>query len=185
MEKQQCARVRRFTRGMIEFVEMSIHIVTAIVVIAALATIWDVFFDRGRYLKIVWRWTLRQAAHLRVSRAPAALAIPKTPPTRVPVFPDPALPLHTPDGVHKELVKYIFSGQTRLMAYRVTRDGFSGDSYLVEWQRPNQNPKSMQTRNRAQANDQWLNWYQEWKRQPGSFGGASGTGLDGTPPFNE
>lgn len=69
------------------------------------------------------------------------------------------------------------------MAFRVVRDGFSGSNYLVEWQRANQNPKSMQTPDRAQANNQWLIWYKEWEKQPGGFGGSSGTGLDGAPPF--
>lgn len=164
---------------------MSIRAVNAIYLIAALAAIWDIFFDRGKYLKMAWYWMTKQAAHVRTDRTPAVLGIPQPTPSRVPIFPEAAMPLHTLDGVHKELVKFIFRGSERLMASRVTRDGFPGINYLVEWQRPNQNPKSMQTPNRAQANDQWLSWYQEWKKQPGAFGGASGTGLDGMPPFTE
>lgn len=153
-------------------------------VLVAVLTLVDFLDKRWNYLKKFGRWALKRAPLLR-SRTPVLLEIPELSPTRVPVFPDPAMPLHTPDGVHKELVKFIFRGSERLMASRVTRDGFPGINYLVEWQRPHQNPKSVQAPNRAQANDQWLSWYQEWKKQPGGFGGASGTGLDGMPPFTE
>lgn len=145
---------------------MSTHAVNAIYLIAALAAIWDIFFGRGKYLKMAWHRMTKQAARVRTDRRPPVLAIPST--------------NSEPSGDVPRSCNAL-----AYMASRVTRDGVPGSNYLVEWQRRNQNPKSVQTPNRAQANDQWLIWYQEWKKQPGAFGGAFGTGLNGAPPFTE
>jgi hypothetical protein len=52
---------------------------------------------------------------------------------------------------------------------------------LVVRNRPNQQPQSCETPDRDEANARWIEWYQEWKKK--GFGGASGTGLFGEPPF--
>jgi hypothetical protein len=79
---------------------------------------------------------------------------------------------------------YIMAGRDRLLAYEVTRNGFPGTRFLVERHRPNQHdPQYKDTPNREEANAQWREWYEEWKAKPTQFGGASGKGLEGKPPW--
>ncbi len=94
-----------------------------------------------------------------------------------------ALSSTTAEGVTKTLRRYIMRGRESLFAYEITREGFTGTQFLVERIIPDQNPKSTETSNRDEANLQWHKWYKEWEGQPGSFGGASGTGLDGNLPW--
>lgn len=85
------------------------------------------------------------------------------------------------DGSHRETARYILCGQDQLTAYTTTRDGLPGSRFLVVRARPNQQPQSLETSDQNAANAKWSEWYLEWKKQ--GFGGASGTGLDGTSPF--
>jgi hypothetical protein len=95
-----------------------------------------------------------------------------------------AVPATTPDGVTKVLVKYIMRGtQHQLLAYETKREGFPGTRYLVERKASGQDPKSCLTSNRDEANARWNEWFKEWEKQPGGFGGSFGTGLDGRPPW--
>ena len=91
------------------------------------------------------------------------------------------LPTGTSDGVTKTIAKYVMQGQDQLLAYTTTREGLPGTRFLVVRNRPNQQPQSCETPNRDEANARWNEWYQEWKNK--GFGGASGTGLFGEPPF--
>lgn len=85
------------------------------------------------------------------------------------------------DGTHREIMRHIMCGQDQLLSYTTTRDGFPGTRFLVVRARPSQPPQSVETPDREAANAKWVEWYLEWKKQ--GFGGASGTGLDGAPPF--
>lgn len=158
---------------------------TIAAVLVALLALVDFLDKRRNYLKKLWRWALEYGRRLTINHGPIELELPKQEARYAATFPARAIPLHSSDGMHKELLKYIMRGEERLIAYRTTREGLTGVSYLVEWQRPGQTPKSVQTPHRAQANDQWLTWYREWKNQPGGFGGSFGSGLDGAPPFAE
>jgi hypothetical protein len=101
-----------------------------------------------------------------------------------PLYQHAPVPAMTPDGVTKVLVKYIMRGtQQQLLAYETTRAGFPGTRYLVERKASDQDPKSCLTSNRDEANARWNEWFKEWEKQPGGFGGSFGTGLDGRPPW--
>lgn len=81
-----------------------------------------------------------------------------------------------------KLVRYIAYGTSQyLRAYEVTIEG--SVKYRVERKLPRKEPESLVTTDRDQANIRWHHWYQEWEKQPGSFGGSSGTGLDGKLPW--
>jgi hypothetical protein len=106
-----------------------------------------------------------------------------TSPIKLPYQHSPAT-VTTPDGVTKVLVKYIMRGtQQQLFAYETTRDGFPGTRFLVERVVPNQERQSCLTTNREEANIKWHEWFKEWEKQPGGFGGSFGTGLDGRLPW--
>jgi len=99
------------------------------------------------------------------------------------VFPTPpaAFPPNGEDGTHREIARFIMCGYDQLLAYKTTREGMSGTRFLVIRVRPNQEPQSIETQSRESANGKWSDLYQEWKKK--GFGGASGNGLDGVPPF--
>jgi hypothetical protein len=92
-----------------------------------------------------------------------------------------AFPLDDQDGIHREIVRYIMGGPDQLLAYKTTRKGLPGTRLLVVRVRPDNEPQSLETQDRDIVNAKWNEWYQEWKQR--GFGGASGSGLDGTPPF--
>jgi Ca2+/Na+ antiporter len=100
----------------------------------------------------------------------------QTPPTH------PAFPADGADSVHRQIVRYIMFGQDQLLAYTTTRDNLPGTRFLVVRNRPDREPQSLQCPDREAANAKWTEWYREWKTTRG-FGGASGNGLDGEPPF--
>jgi membrane protein implicated in regulation of membrane protease activity len=85
------------------------------------------------------------------------------------------------DGVSRAIVRQIMCGQDRLLAYKTAREGLPGARFLIVRERPDRQPQSMETSDRVAANATWNELYQEWKKR--GFGGASGTGLDGEPPF--
>jgi len=149
-----------------------------ILVAAALVTILVgvfEFIDHWSHVKRLASWVRRQLIRLKPDPRPVILTIPPE---------EPITTTSTPDGVHKTLKKYIFRGtQQQLMASEITRDGFPGTRFLVEFIVAGQQPKSVSTANRDEANIQWHKWYWQWKRQPGGFGGSFGTGLDGTLPW--
>lgn len=89
-----------------------------------------------------------------------------------------------PQRVNKVLVKHIMRGtEQQLMAWEITGQGFDGTRYLIGWTLPNQKPTFCETPDYKQANAQWHEWFKQWEKQPGGFGGAFGTGLDGKPPW--
>lgn len=92
-----------------------------------------------------------------------------------------AFPLDGKDGTKRTVARYIICGKDQLFAYRTIRDGLKGERFLVVRQRPDQEPQSFESPDRDAANVKWNEWYQEWKKK--GFGGASGTGLGGEPPF--
>jgi hypothetical protein len=92
-----------------------------------------------------------------------------------------AFPLDGKDGAHRQIASYIMCGPDQLLAYRTTREGMSGTRFLVVRMRPSGDPQSVETPDREAANFKWNEWYQEWKQR--GFGGTSGNGLDGMPPF--
>jgi hypothetical protein len=134
----------------------------------------DFFLNRWRYINRIAVWLGKQAIRLRPGSSAVTLGIPPPPPAVT-------LPTGTSDGVTKTIAKYIMYGQEQLLAYRTTRQGFPGTRFLVVRNRANQEPQSCETANREEANARWNEWYQEWKKK--GFGGASGTGLSGEPPF--
>lgn len=152
-------------------------VMNAIFIAAAIAAIIGLYFqfvDHWNHIKKLARWFQAQITRMKADRTPVVLDIPPgPPPTELPA-----------DGKTKTIVSYILYGSDRLLAYEVTRDGFPGVRYLVERHRPNQQPAYCDTPDRERANEQWRTWYQEWQSQPGGFGGSSGTGLDGRPPWN-
>jgi hypothetical protein len=85
-------------------------------------------------------------------------------------------------GVKKDLVKHIMRGKEHLMAYEIIKEGFP-KGYQVEFVMRDKEPKSCSSADYRVANERWHEWYKEWKQQPGGFGGASGTGLDGALPW--
>lgn len=101
----------------------------------------------------------------------------------VPVMPPevPGHPENGEDGTSRNIVRYIMRGPDRLLAYTTTRQNLPGSRFLVIRARPDLEPQTLETADRAVANAQWGEWYLEWKRD--GFGGASGNGLDGAPPF--
>ena len=96
-----------------------------------------------------------------------------TPPT--------GFPTNGEDGVHRMITLYILNGQDRLLAYNTTRENLPGTRFLIVRERPDQEPQSIETADRDIANARWNELHEEWKRR--GFGGASGNGLDGGPPF--
>ena len=135
----------------------------------------DFFINRWKYFKMFVHWCRKQILRFKIDPAPVALNIPPEAPITT---------TSTPDGVHKTQKIYIFRGtQQQLIASEITRDGFPGTRYLVEYIAPNQTPKSITTPNPDEANTQWNKWYKEWQKQPGGFGGSFGNGMDGRPPW--
>jgi hypothetical protein len=108
---------------------------------------------------------------------------PESAPTKaVSLLPDAATVVNTPPGPNKLLVKRIMRGTEKLMAWEIVREGLP-KAYFVEFAIRNLEPKSCVTAEYKMANEQWHEWYKQWKLQPGAFGGASGDGLDGTLPW--
>ena len=93
----------------------------------------------------------------------------------------PGFPTRGEDGTQRKVVRYITSGEYSLIAYITTREGFPGSRFLIVRARPNMDPQSVETSDVTIANAKWQEWYLEWKKR--GFGGSSGTGLDGAPPF--
>jgi len=143
-------------------------------IVVCIFVVLDFVLDRWRYIKRTSVWLWRNALKLRPDASAVTLEIPPAPPAFT-------LPTGTSDGVTKTIVKYIMQGHDQLLAYTTTREGFPGTRFLVVRNRPNQQPQSCETLNRDEANARWNEWYQEWKKK--GFGGASGTGLFGEPPF--
>jgi predicted nucleotide-binding protein len=107
----------------------------------------------------------------------------KSPPNEsIPPLKPPVNVANAKEEANKILVKHIMRGTDRLLAYEIVRDGFP-KVYLVEFTMRNKEPKSCSSEDYKVANVQWHEWYKEWKQQPGGFGGSSGTGLDGIPPW--
>jgi hypothetical protein len=103
---------------------------------------------------------------------------------RTPPFPDAVITTKAPEGVNKALVKHIMRGtEQQLMAWEITGQGFHGTHFLVGWIVPDQKPTFYETPDYKQANAQWHEWFKQWEKQPGGFGGAFGTGLDGKLPW--
>jgi hypothetical protein len=159
-----------------ERVTMSTNTINIILVAGAIATLLLLYFgfvDHWSHIKKVADWVRQQVLRLKPDPTPVELNLPPAPPpTELPA-----------DGVTKKPVMYIMFGPNRLLAYETTRQGFPGTRFLVERHLPNEQPKYCDTPNRDEANAQWRKWYEEWKAKPGGFGGASGTGLNGKPPW--
>jgi hypothetical protein len=102
--------------------------------------------------------------------------LPAKPPT-VPGYPESG-----EDGTSRKIVRYIMCGPDQLLAYTTTRQNLPGARFLVIRVRPDREPQTLESADRSVANAQWGEWYLEWKKH--GFGGASGTGLDGAPPFD-
>lgn len=144
-------------------------------IVAAVVVLLDFLLNRWRYIKQIAIWIGKNVRRLKPDPTIVTLDIPPPP------MPAVAAPIETPDGASKTIVRYIIYGQDQLLAYTSTREGFPGTRFLIERNRPSQTPQSLQTSDRDLANAKWNEWYQEWKRK--GFGGASGTGLSGEPPF--
>jgi hypothetical protein len=124
--------------------------------------------------EVVYDGFWREArTHLVEGTAPIQL----TPP-----LPDVAALVNTGPSPGKLLKKHIMRGTEKLMAWEIIRVGLP-NCYFVEFTMRDKEPKSCITTSHKEANEQWHEWYTEWKQQPGSFGGSSGTGLDGTLPW--
>ena len=166
---------------MVYVAPMSTGTKDAIVVWSAIAgivvcvfVVLDFFLNRWGFIKSILVWLGKQAMKVRPDSSAVTLEIPPAPPAIT-------LSTGTSDGVTKTTAKYNMCGRDQLLAYRTTREGFPGTRYLVVRNRPNQEPQSRETPDRDEANAIWNEWYQEWKKK--GFGGASGTGLSGEPPF--
>lgn len=131
--------------------------------------------------KEIWYQTAHEIVYDRFWHESHVHLVQGTTPIKMP-FHDVAVPVKTHDGANKTLVKRIMRGPEKLMAWEITREGFP-KGYLVEFTIRNQEPKSRATADYKVANEQWHEWYKEWKQQPGGFGGASGDGIDGTLPW--
>jgi hypothetical protein len=105
-----------------------------------------------------------------------------TPIKLTPPLPDASALVNTPPGPNKRLVKRIMRGPDKLMAWEILRGEFPR-GYFVEFAVRNLEPKSGISLDYRVANEQWHEWYKEWKQQPGGFGGASGDGLFGELPW--
>lgn len=159
-------------------------------ILSGAAIIWDFISDRLGYIRKLYRWSSGLIAsaddhefiRLDIPKRPL---LPDPPPQGATKPPVPeAPPVFTDmEGVQKVLVCYIMGGHDKLLAYQTTRDGIPGTRFLVVRERAKQDPASKETSSRAEANDQWREWYLEWKKRPGGFGGTFGTGLSGEPPF--
>jgi len=125
-----------------------------------------------RYLRTISRWIRKR---ITTSRSPTTLNIPQPPPVYASAFPAPAIPLN---ALHGKLAKHIMGNGRKLLAFRTPRN-----TYLVEYHRPGELVKSIETPNAEAANMQWREWFLDWKGQPAAFGGSSGTGLNGDLPF--
>lgn len=142
-------------------------------IVVCIFVVLDFILDRWRYITRISVWLWRRGVKLG-PQSTVALEIPPTPTANT-------LPTGTTGGVTKTIARYIMQGQDQLLAYTTTREGFPGTRFLVVRNRPNQQPQSCDTPRRDEANARWNEWYQEWKKK--GFGGASGTGLFGEPPF--
>ncbi len=133
-------------------------------------------------------WVNKQALRFKIEQTTIELKVPapipiSTIPTSSPGSSG-AVAAETAEGVTKHLVKHIMSGtRQNLMAYEITRRGFPGTQFYVERVVPEQGPDSYLTSDRDKASAKWREWYNEWKRQPGGFGGSFGNGLDSIPPW--
>lgn len=128
----------------------------------------DFLNKRLNYLKKSAGWLKSQLRRLAIDRRPVDLVI---------------LP-SGPDGEKRTLIRHIMRGtQQQLLAYEITHGDFLGTRYLVKFVRQGENDKSVSTADRELAKARWREWYQEWERQPGGFGGASGNGLGNPPPW--
>jgi hypothetical protein len=134
-----------------------------------------------------WKLSLRVVAseqttnahgHYIALRELPIVAVGKLPSAPIEV---PGYPMKGDDGTCRSIVRYVTNGPEQLLAYTTTRKTLSGSRYLVIRVRPGRDPHTIETSDRNAANAQWKEWYMEWEKQ--GFGGASGTGLDGTPPF--
>jgi hypothetical protein len=142
-------------------------------IVVGVLVLIDFLINRWKYFRLFWHWCRKQVLRFKPDPTPVELNLPPAPPpTELPA-----------DGVTKKPVMYIMFGPNRLLAYETTRQGFPGTRLLVERHLPNEQPKYCDTPNRDEANAQWRKWYEEWKAKPGGFGGASGTGLNGKPPW--
>lgn len=143
-------------------------------IVVCFVVVLDFSINRWGYIKRVAQWLWSGAKRIRPDSSAVELEISATPLSVT-------LPTGISDGVTKICVMYIMCGGDQLLAYTTTREGFPGTRFLVVRIRPNQQPQSCDTPNRAEANGKWNEWYREWKTK--GFGGASGTGLLGTLPF--
>lgn len=143
-------------------------------IVVCLFVVLDFFLNRWRWIKRIAVWLGKQVSKLRPDFSAVSLHIAPAPPAVT-------LPIGTSDGVTKTIAKYILCGADQLLAYTITREGFPGTRFLVVRNRPGKPPQSCETPSRDQANARWNEWYQEWKQK--GFGGASGTGFSGEPPF--
>jgi hypothetical protein len=152
--------------------------------VAVLALI-DFLFNRWSYLKRLGTWVNKQALRFKIDQTTIVLKVPAPIPiSTIPTSSPGAVAAETTEGVTKHLVKHIMSGtRQNLMAYEITRQGFPGTQFYVERVVPKQGPNSYLTSDRDKANAKWREWYYEWKKQPGGFGGSFGNGLDGISPW--
>lgn len=163
-----------------------------IILIAALATILtfllaviEFFFNRWKHFAGLWHWFRTLARRFKDDPSPVVLRIPAPPPIRaIPTSPPGTAPEETSGGVTKHLIKHIMSGtRQQLMAFEIAHQGFPGVRFRLERIVPKKDPEAFNTSDRDEANAKWREWYREWKKQPGGFGGSFGTGLDGSPPW--
>jgi hypothetical protein len=163
-----------------------------IILIAAITTILtfvlaiiDFFFNRWKHFAGMWHWIRALLRRYKQDTSPVVLRIPASPLTSaIPVSPPGGVTGELSGGVSKHLIKHIMSGtRQQLMAFEIVHQGFPGVRFLVERVVPKVEPESFQTPDRDKANAKWQEWYTEWKKQPGGFGGSFGTGLDGKLPW--
>lgn len=99
-----------------------------------------------------------------------------------PPLPDVATLVNTGPGPNKTLARRITGGADKLMAWEILREGLP-KCYFVEFSIRGHEPKTCITADYSIANKYWNEWYKIWSTRPGDFGGASGDGLDGKPPW--
>jgi len=140
-------------------------------------------YDEEEYVKLLRAIHREPVQAPPIGDKPSFSKLPKAVAIQSPAeFPPshPAFPVQGTDGSHRDLVRYIMSGQDQLLAYTASRDGFPGTHFLVVRQRQDQDTQSVSAPDRETANAKWIEWYREWKQK--GFGGASGN-FDGDPPF--
>jgi hypothetical protein len=117
--------------------------------------------------------TFSQEAHIYLTQG--------TIPVKMPYQSSPAA-LPVPTDAQKQIVRYIMYGAEQLLAYNVTVPEAPA-RFLVQRLSPKHESKSLYTEDFEEANTQWNRWYKEWQKSPTGFGGASGNGMDGKPPW--